>query len=114
MPPETLTPAQREKAIRNVRRATKIRSHRAKVKRELANGKADLRRLLTDPPAYARGAKVRDLLTAVPGIGQKKADRLMLRVAPSSTHSKRVGDLSQRQRIQLLESLGLSPEEQRR
>ena len=60
--------------------------------------------LATSTPAdYLAKAEVLDLLVAVPKIGPVKANRLLAiaRISPSKT----VGDLSERQRIHLIELL---------
>lgn len=104
MPTATI-PDKGEIARANLRLANDVRSRRAKLKRDLAAGRAKLVPVLLNPPPYAAAAKVHELLRAVPGIGEKKADKLMRRVVPTATHSKTVAGLSDRQRVELVREL---------
>jgi hypothetical protein len=51
------------------------RQLRARLKRDLAAGRVALVEVLSERPACAQTAKVRELLLAVPGIGPAKARR---------------------------------------
>src|SRR5919108_2677330 len=85
------SPDQRMEALK---RANKIRSARAQLKRDLKAGKANVQTLLLDPPEYVLTAKVFDMLLAVPKYGRVKANRFLkqCRISPSKT----IGGLSER------------------
>ena len=72
-------------------RANEIRTRRARLKRDLKGGHAQIHGLLLDPPDYLLTAKVFDLLLAVPNC----------RISPSKT----IGGLSERQRNELVSYL---------
>ena len=84
-------------------RANDIRTRRARLKRDLRAGRAQIFGLLLDPPEYIQTAKVSDLLLAVPKYGRVKVNRVLTqcRISPSKT----VGGLSERQRTELVSSL---------
>ncbi len=86
-----------------LKRANRIRSSRAKMKRELKTGDKKIARLLLNPPEYTKTAKVSDLLQAVPKVGRVKVNRILTqcRISPSKT----VGGLSERQRAELISYL---------
>ena len=81
-------------------RANAVRVARAKLKKDLAAGNADLAPLIVNPPEYAATAKVVDLLVSLPRIGQVKAHQILnrARIAPTKT----LGGLTSRQRGELL------------
>jgi hypothetical protein len=81
-------------------RANAVRIARAKLKKDLAAGNADLAPLIVNPPEYAATAKVVDLLVSVPKIGQVRAHQILgrARIAPSKT----LGGLTSRQRGELV------------
>lgn len=60
-------------------KANEVRSERAQLKRELAAGRVEFERVISDPPAYAQTAMVRDLLMALPKVGPTRADRALTR-----------------------------------
>jgi hypothetical protein len=86
-----------------LRRANDIRSKRAKLKKDLKAGKANIHKLLLDPPEYVETAKVFDMLLAVPKYGRVKTNRILnqCRISPSKT----IGGLSERQRGELVAQL---------
>ncbi len=86
-----------------LRRANEIRTQRAKLKRELKAGRAQIHPLLLDPPEYLQTAKVFDLLLDVPKYGRVKVNRILThcRISPSKT----IGGLSDRQRNELVSFL---------
>ena len=86
--------------MRALRHANEIRSGRARLKKELAVGRARIEEIIAQPPESAKTAKVYDLLLALPKIGPAKATRCLsqCRIAPSKT----VGGLSERQRDELI------------
>lgn len=86
-----------------LKRANDIRTQRARLKRDLKAGRAQIQALLLDPPEYLLTAKVFDLLLAVPKYGRVKANRILTqcRISPSKT----IGGLSERQRNELVSYL---------
>jgi hypothetical protein len=80
--------------------ANEIRIGRARLKRELASGRARIEDVIAEPPESARTAKVYDLLLALPKVGPAKAARSLTRcrIAPSKT----VAGLTARQRHELI------------
>lgn len=86
-----------------LRRANDIRSARARLKKDLKAGKANINSLLLDPPDYVTTAKVFDMLLAVPKYGRVKTNRILnqCRISPSKT----IGGLSDRQRAELISQL---------
>jgi len=85
-------------------RANQVRSLRAALKADLRRGAANIRDVLVAPPDFLLTAKVVDLLMATPKCGRVKSARIMeqCRVSPSKT----IGGLSERQRAELISSLG--------
>ena len=83
--------------------ANEVRYARAQLKRDLLARRVRLPDVLSEPPACAQTAMVRDLLLASPGIGPVKADRALSRCGIA--HSKAVIGLSSRQRVSLVEFL---------
>ena len=92
-----------EQRMRALRRANEIRSARAKLKRDLKAGKAQIEKLLLDPPDYVLSAKTFDMILAVPKYGRVKANKILTqcRISPSKT----IGGLSERQRAELVQFL---------
>ena len=84
-------------------RANEVRRCRADLKRDLAAGTLSIVTVLTDPPAYAETANVRQLLLALPKFGPVKTRRLLTNCRISE--NKTVGRLSDRQRAALIEQL---------
>ena len=86
--------------MRALRHANEIRSGRARLKKELALGRARIEEIIAQPPESAETAKVYDLLLALPKIGPAKATRCLTqcRIAPSKT----VAGLTERQRHELI------------
>jgi hypothetical protein len=60
-------------------KANAIRCGKAQVKRELHDGKRNLIKTLTLPPASIRGAPLREILEAAPQIGKRKAGVILRR-----------------------------------
>ncbi len=86
-----------------LRRANNIRTARAKLKKDLKAGKANIHTLLLDPPDYLLTAKVFDMLLAVPKYGRVKTNKILnqCRISPSKT----IGGMSARQRAELVSQL---------
>ena len=83
-----------------LRRANDIRVRRAKLKKDLKDGRVQIEDVLLDPPEWVETAKVFDMLMAVPKLGRVKAARLLNSCRISQ--SKTVGGLSERQRAELV------------
>ena len=90
-----------EQRLRALRQANEIRSRRAALKKELASGRVRIEDVLARPPAYAKTAKVQDLLLAVPKVGPARVTRFLshCRITPSKT----VAGMTERQRGELIE-----------
>jgi hypothetical protein len=84
-------------------RANRIRTERARLKRELKAGRLSIHALLLEPPEYVETAKVFDMMLAVPKYGRVKVNKILAhcRIAPSKT----IGGLSDRQRSELVSLL---------
>ena len=83
-----------------LRRANDVRVSRAKLKKDLKEGRVRIQVILGSPPAYVETAKVIDILMAVPKFGRVKAARFLNTCRISQ--SKTVGGLSDRQRAELI------------
>jgi hypothetical protein len=83
-----------------LKRANDIRVRRAKLKKDLKDGRVQIESVLDAPPEYVETAKVFDILMAVPKFGRVKAARLLNQCRISQ--SKTVGGLSDRQRTELI------------
>ena len=83
-----------------LKRANDVRVKRAKLKKDLKEGKVRIEQILGSPPEYVSTAKVIDILMAVPKFGRVKASRFLntCKISPSKT----VGGLSDRQRGELI------------
>lgn len=82
-------------------KAMKVRGQRAAIKNLIRAG--DVSPVLALDMDAAQGIKVRDLLRAVPGIGEAKADKMMQEVGISE--SRRVRGLGCNQKAALVEKL---------
>ena len=84
-----------------LKRANDVRVKRAKLKKDLKDGRVRIEAILGNPPEYVETAKVIDILMAVPKFGRVKAARFlnMCRISQSKT----VGGLSERQRAELID-----------
>ena len=83
-----------------LKRANDIRVKRARLKKDLKDGRVLIDEILSDPPEYVSTAKVVDILMAVPKFGRVKAARFLNQCRISQ--SKTVGGLSDRQRAELV------------
>ena len=81
-------------------RANDVRVKRAKLKKDLKDGRVKIETILGKPPGYVETAKVIDILMAVPKFGRVKATRFLNQCRISQ--SKTVGGLSERQRSELI------------
>jgi S13-like protein len=84
-----------------LKRANDVRVRRAKLKRDLKDGRVRIESILGNPPGYVETAKVIDILMAVPKFGRVKAARFLNTCRISQ--SKTVGGLSERQRTELID-----------
>ena len=83
-----------------LKRANDVRVKRAKLKKDLKDGRVKIETILGNPPEYVSTAKVIDILMAVPKFGRVKAARFLNTCRISQ--SKTVGGLSDRQRTELI------------
>jgi hypothetical protein len=83
-----------------LKRANNIRVKRARLKKDLKDGRRRIEEILADPPEFVSTAKVFDMLMAVPKFGRVKAARFLNQCRISQ--SKTVGGLSERQRAELI------------
>jgi hypothetical protein len=83
-----------------LKRANDIRVKRAKLKKDLKDGRVGIEEILRNPPDYVETAKVFDILMAVPKFGRVKAARFLNQARISQ--AKTVGGLSERQRAELV------------
>src|SRR5919206_4890090 len=83
-----------------LKRANDIRVKRARLKKDLKDGRVHIEQILESPPDYVSTAKVIDILMAVPKFGRVKAARFLNTCRISQ--SKTVGGLSDRQRAELI------------
>jgi hypothetical protein len=106
-PPVKMSTAAPERSLDQrmeaLKRANDNRSARARLKKDLKAGSANIHTLLLDPPEYVETAKVFDMLLAVPKYGRVKTNRILnqCRISPSKT----IGGLSERQRGELVAQL---------
>ncbi len=84
-----------------LKRANDVRVRRAKLKKDLKDGRVRIETILGNPPEYVETAKVIDILMAVPKFGRVKAARFLNTCRISQ--SKTVGGLSERQRTELID-----------
>jgi hypothetical protein len=78
-----------------LKRANDVRVKRAKLKKDLKEGKVRIEKILDNPPEYVSTAKVVDILMAVPKFGR-------FLTTCKISQSKTVGGLSDRQRTELI------------
>ena len=84
-----------------LKRANDVRVRRARLKKDLKEGRTQIVTILGNPPEYVSTAKVIDILMAVPKFGRVKAARFLNTCRISQ--SKTVGGLSDRQRTDLID-----------
>ena len=99
----TLTPEQREQALK---KAAEARKKRAEVKAELKSGKRSLADVLTaaEGTAPLGKMKVTTVLESLPGVGKVRAQKIMEELDISAT--RRVRGLGSKQRALLLDRFG--------
>jgi hypothetical protein len=89
-----------EQRLDALRQANEVRSARAKLKQDLAAGRIEFAHIIASPPAYARTARVRDLLLVLPKIGSVRAGRILSQCGIA--HSRTLAGLTDRQRTELI------------
>lgn len=94
----TLTTEQRRDALAQ---AAEARRARAELRRDMKAGRIEPTAALDDP--RAQRLHVRQFLSAIPGIGERRADKMMLRLRIAQ--NRRVRGLGHRQRDGLIASL---------
>jgi len=82
-------------------RANEIRSQRAQLKRDLKAGRHSIHQMLLDPPEFLETAKVFDMRSCSPSRDRTWGPLTHCRISPSKT----IGDLSERQRAELVSML---------
>ena len=87
--------------------ANDVRRERAELRRALAQGSVSAAQLLLDPPPAARGWPIADLLVSQRRWGQIKCRKFLAK--NQIGESKKVGDLTERQRRLLADQLELAP-----
>lgn len=83
--------------------ANRIRSLRARLKRDIKGGRKSTMVVICEPPEYLETMKLIDLLMATPKYGRVKVNKILVgcRISPSKT----IGGLSERQRAELVSLL---------
>lgn len=99
----TLTPEQREIALEKSRA---VRRLRAELKKDLKSGKLTLEDVLEGRAEIAQKMKVAQLLEALPNVGKKRTEVLMLELGIAS--NRRVRGLGKHQTRALLERFGFT------
>jgi hypothetical protein len=94
----TMTTPQRsaDQRLAALEQANRVRTARAHLKRCLRTDPEDARRVIANPSIDYRGMLLRDLLTALPRMGEMKVDRWMF--SSMIHHRRTIGGLSSRQR----------------
>ncbi len=84
-------------------RANRVRTARARLKRDLKAGRAQIAAILREPPECVKTAKVTELLLALPKYGRVRTDRVLAycRIPASA----KLGSLSEQKRADLARSV---------
>jgi hypothetical protein len=108
IPSEEAEALSRSRRLRSLAGANRVRSDRAELKAALRRGELRAGDLIAAPPRCLESAGVTEVLLAVPGLGKVKVRRLltMCRISPA----KRLRDLTERQRVELVRALGPGPD----
>lgn len=85
-------------------RANRIRTGRARLKKDVKAGRKSVLDVLATPAEVTETMKVFELLLAMPKVGRVKADKILRRAGVSP--SKTVGGITDRQRRELAALLG--------
>jgi len=89
----------------NLKKAKEVREARQTELRRLRNGEVSLETILRDPPEILQGADVYDVCTAAPRFGRAGVRRLFVRTG--IWPHKRVGELTDKERKRLVQTLPL-------
>lgn len=95
-----------------LQRANEVRTRRAELKRELGAGRVtrgELALMLLEPPEWLETGKAFDVLLALPKWGRVKVNKALVQTRIAA--SKTIGGMSVRQRLELIDRLGLTFEE---
>src|ERR1700757_3971938 len=84
-----------------LKRANDVRVRRARLKKDLKDGRVRIEQILGNPPEYVSTAKGIEILMGGPKFGRVKAARFLNTCRISQ--SKTVGGLSDRQRAELID-----------
>ncbi len=82
------------------------RQIRSEVKRSIAQGELSIFQAINDPRVSVQKMRVYELLSSVPGIGQKRAESLMAKIGIAA--SRRIGGLGEKQLLALRKELLVS------
>ena len=82
------------------------RQIRSEVKRSIAQGELSIFQAINDPRASVQKMRVYELLSSVPGIGQKRAESLMTKIGIAA--SRRIAGLGEKQLLALRKELLVS------
>ena len=95
-----------EQRAASLERALEVRRDRAALRVALKSGRISAIEIIEGAAGAGewRGVRVRWLLESLPGIGVARADSIMARLAVPA--GRRLGGLTERQRLELLEVLG--------
>lgn len=93
----------RKQRLEALQRANQVRSLRAQDKRLVSGRELDARKIVLSPPDYWEGARVAELLLAVPALGHTKLRRML--ESRSVSPSRTLGGLTGAQRARLAEDL---------
>lgn len=94
----------RDQRIDNLRKANRIRTQRAEIKKELKRGERTLEEIFCDIPDSLETMRVFDLLVCCPKIGKTKANNICRRL--DIRPSLYLPQLSDRRRQQLVLAIG--------
>jgi len=92
-----------EQRLAALAKANDVREARARLKRELQAGERSLAHTLKQPPQYIYNMRIGELMTAPRGFGTVRATKLLAGCAIA--YSRRIGSLSERQRIVVAEAV---------
>ncbi len=88
-------------------KANEVRMASAALRRELGAGQLTLREALDDPRSGC--LELRTLLSSLPRIGVVKASRIANTESIGASPTRRVRDLTDRQRCELVEAMRVKP-----
>ena len=98
-----LTATELEQRLDALKRANKVRTDRAKLKKDLTTGRARIGDVLQDPPECVHTAKVNALLLVLPKFGRVRVSKAL--ATARVTAATRIEDLSDTQRAALARAI---------